>query len=157
MYVFPSYQTPKMLKSATRLRKKNYFVVLHCVKYPRMWAFSDPHLPMYGQNRIRIFPYMDWIIDSYQEALNINNEETNEETKQRKRKIIWFNKNVLTKVGNQFLKLINKFFPRNHKFYKLSKWKLFRLIFETQIHIQIHIRYFKSLPIVTYYLATSKK
>ena len=32
----------------------------------------------------------------------------NEETKQRKRKIIWFNppysKNVLTKVENQFLK-----------------------------------------------------
>ena len=31
---------------------------------------------------------------------------------------------------------------------------LFRLIFETQIHIQIHIRYFKSLPIATYYLTT---
>ena len=46
-----------------------------------------------------------------------------EETKQRKRKIIWFNmpcsKNVLTKDGNQFLKLINKHFPRHHKFYKL--------------------------------------
>ena len=32
---------------------------------------------------------------------------------------------------------------------------LFRLIFETQIHIQIHhIRYFNSLPIATYYLTT---
>ena len=31
---------------------------------------------------------------------------------------------------------------------------LFRLIFETKIHIQIHIRYFKSLPIATYYLTT---
>ena len=30
-------------------------------------------------------------------------------------------------------------------------WK-FRLIFETQLHIQIHICYFKSLPIATYYL-----
>ena len=29
---------------------------------------------------------------------------------------------------------------------------LFSLIFETQIHIRIHIRYFKSLPIATYYL-----
>ena len=40
-----------------------------------------------------------------------------------KRKIIWFNppysKNVLTKVGNQFLKLINKHFPRHPKLYKL--------------------------------------
>ena len=46
----------------------------------------------------------------------------NEETKQRKRKIIWFNppysKDVSTKVGNQFLILINKHFPRHHKFYK---------------------------------------
>ena len=31
---------------------------------------------------------------------------------------------------------------------------LFRLIFETQIQIHIHIRYFKSLPIETYYLTT---
>ena len=35
--------------------------------------------------------------------------------------MIWFNppynKNVLTKVGNQFL--INKHFPRHHKFYNL--------------------------------------
>ena len=31
---------------------------------------------------------------------------------------------------------------------------LFKLIFETQIHIQIHIRYFKSLPIATSYLTT---
>ena len=31
---------------------------------------------------------------------------------------------------------------------------LFRLIFETEIHIEIRIRYFKSLPIATYYLTT---
>ena len=52
---------------------------------------------------------------------SINNK--NEETKQSKRKIIWFNsqysKNISKQVGNQFLKLINKYFPRNHKFYKL--------------------------------------
>ena len=30
----------------------------------------------------------------------------------------------------------------------------FRLIFKTQIHIHIHILYFKSLPITTYYLTT---
>ena len=52
---------------------------------------------------------------------SINNKK--EGTKQRKRKIIWFNppysKNVVTKVGNHFLKLINKHLPRNHKLYKL--------------------------------------
>ena len=55
----------------------------------------------------------------YQKSIN----NKNEGTKQRKRKIIWFNppysKNVLSKVGNQFLKLINKHFPRHHKLYKL--------------------------------------
>ena len=56
---------------------------------------------------------------TYQKSIN----NKNEETKQRKIKIIWFNspysKDVLTKVRNQFLKLINKHFPQNHKFYKL--------------------------------------
>ena len=41
----------------------------------------------------------------------------------RKRKIIWFNppysRNVQTKVAKQFLNLIDKHFPRDHKFYKL--------------------------------------
>ena len=52
---------------------------------------------------------------------SINNK--NEENKQRKKKIIWFNapyrNNVSTKVGNRFLKLISKHFPRHLKFYKL--------------------------------------
>ena len=56
----------------------------------------------------------------YQKSIN----NKNEGTKQRKRKIIWFNppdsKNVLTKVGNQFLKLINKHFPRHHKLISCS-------------------------------------
>ena len=30
-----------------------------------------------------------------------------------------YSKNVSTKVGNQFPKLVNKHFPRHHKFYKL--------------------------------------
>ena len=75
-----------------------------------------------------------WFTQIYQEALkksgynyqltfeeSINNK--SEETKQRKRKLIWFNpsygKNVSIKVGNQFLRLINKHFPLHHKFYKL--------------------------------------
>ena len=56
---------------------------------------------------------------TYQKSIN----NKSKDTKRRKRKIIWFNppysKNVWTKVGNQFLKLINKHFPRHHKFYKL--------------------------------------
>jgi len=52
-----------------------------------------------------------------------NTTKNTDENKQRKRKIIWFNppfsKNVSTKVGNHFLKLINKHFPRHHKFHKL--------------------------------------
>ena len=48
---------------------------------------------------------------TYQKSIN----NKNKDTKRRKRKIIWFNppysKNVSTKVGNQFLKLINKHFP----------------------------------------------
>ena len=44
-------------------------------------------------------------------------------SKHRKRNIIWFNppynKNVATKIGRKFLQLIDKHFPRHHKFYKL--------------------------------------
>ena len=49
----------------------------------------------------------------------------NKKTKQknRKRNIIWLNppysKNVLTKVGHYFLKLLDKHFPRHHKLYKI--------------------------------------
>ena len=41
----------------------------------------------------------------------------------RKRKIIWFNppfnKNVSTPIAKNFLKLVNKHFPKNNKFYKI--------------------------------------
>ena len=43
--------------------------------------------------------------------------------KNRKRNIIWFNppfsKNVETKVGQYFLKLVDKHFPKHHKFHKI--------------------------------------
>ena len=38
----------------------------HCVKYPEIQAFFDPYFPVYGQNRIRIFQYLDRIRDSVQ-------------------------------------------------------------------------------------------
>ena len=44
-------------------------------------------------------------------------------SKQRKRNIIWFNppfsKNVATKIGRYFLNLVDKHFPRDHKFHKI--------------------------------------
>ena len=49
----------------------------------------------------------------------------NKKTKQKnkKRNIIWFNppysKNVVTKVGHYFLKLLDKHFPRHHKLHKI--------------------------------------
>ena len=57
----------------------------------------------------------------YATITNENNE--NKETKNRKRKIIWFNppfsKNVSTNIGKFFLHLIQKHFPRDHKFANL--------------------------------------
>ena len=44
--------------------------------------------------------------------------------------------------------------PGNYRLISIQHENLFRFIFETQIHIQIQIRYFKSLPIVTSYLST---
>ena len=45
------------------------------------------------------------------------------QNRRRKRNIIWFNppfcKSVETKVGRIFLKLIDKHFPRNHKYHKI--------------------------------------
>ena len=48
---------------------------------------------------------------------------TNETTRQRQRKCIWFNppysKNVKTNVGKTFLNLIDKHFKREHKLHKI--------------------------------------
>ena len=33
----------------------------HCVKYAIIQAFSDPYFLVFGQKRIRIFPYLDRI------------------------------------------------------------------------------------------------
>ena len=60
----------------------------------------------------------------YNHKLSYQNANKNTQiSSNRKRNIIWFNppysKNVATKVGNQFLKLISKHFPRHHKFHKI--------------------------------------
>ena len=38
----------------------------HCVKYAEIRDFSNPYFPVCGQNRIRIFSYLDRIGDSVQ-------------------------------------------------------------------------------------------
>ena len=54
---------------------------------------------------------------------NNNNPAATRTRKNRKRNIIWYNppynKNVQTNIGKTFLKLINKHFPKNHKFHKI--------------------------------------
>ena len=52
-----------------------------------------------------------------------NQDKNNQQREQRKRKIIWFNPpyslNVRTNVGKLFLKLLDRHFPRAHKFHKI--------------------------------------
>ena len=36
----------------------------HCITYAKIWAFSDPRFPTYGQNRMLIFPFMARICDA---------------------------------------------------------------------------------------------
>ena len=42
------------------------------MKYDKIWAFSDSYFPVYGQNHIRIFPYLDRITDSAQIQENMD-------------------------------------------------------------------------------------
>ena len=62
-------------------------------------------------------------------------------------------------IANCFQKILapKKVLLLKKQLFGKSTWfgkdeNLLRLIFEAQIHIHIHIRYFKSLPIATYYL-----
>ena len=58
----------------------------------------------------------------YQENV-INNIDDNQEKKKRKRNIIWYNPpysmNVKTNIGKLFFRLLQKHFPKTHKFYKI--------------------------------------
>ena len=85
----------------------------------------------------------------YQEDLkNYDHQLTNQksvnykskETKQHNRKITWcnpaFSKNVSTKVGNKFLKLINTHFPRHHKHYKLFNKNNVKVIYSFRPNIK---------------------
>ena len=53
-----------VLPSSNQRRGAYKILLSNCVKYPRIWDFSDPHFPVHGPNHIRIFPYMDRIVES---------------------------------------------------------------------------------------------
>ena len=71
---------------------------------------------------------------------------TNKKTKQknRKRNIIWFNppysKNVVTKVGHYFLKLLDKHFPRHHKLHKIFNRNTVKVSYSCTKNIKLIIR-----------------
>ena len=59
----------------------------------------------------------------YDGDMTYDKEENTERSNNRNRKIIWFNppfnQNVKTNIGKIFIKLINKHFPRHHRFHKI--------------------------------------
>ena len=45
---------------------QNFGTGKQCVKYAKIWAFSEPYFPVYGQSHIHIFAYLDRIRESVQ-------------------------------------------------------------------------------------------
>ena len=72
-----------------------------------------------------LLPYEKALKESGYDMKLCYNPSKNQQKQQgnRKRNIIWFNppfsKSVITKVGHCFLKLLDKHFPKNHKFHKI--------------------------------------
>ena len=75
------------------------------------------------ENTLKISGYKDRLV---YENSSVNENKKNEKEK-RRRNIIWYNPpypaNVKTNIGKIFFKLLNKHFPRGHKFYKISNKK----------------------------------
>ena len=68
----------------------------------------------------------------YTPVIESNNSERNET---RKRKIIWF-MNVETNIGNTFLKLVKKHFPRNNSFHKTFNRKTSKISYSCMRNIR---------------------
>ena len=70
-------------------------------------------------------PYYDDALkrSGFNHTFEYKPKQVNHHRRSRKRNIIWFNppfnNNVATNIGRQFLNLIKKHFPRNHKFNKI--------------------------------------
>ena len=71
-----------------------------------------------NENALKISGYKDRLV---YEKSSVNENDKNE-NKKRKRNIIWYNPpfsaNVKTNIGKILFKLLNKHFPREHKFIK---------------------------------------
>lgn len=61
--------------------------------------------------------------DNQLEYQDLDPQPTTTKKRKRSRNIIWYNppysENVMTNIGQKFFKLLDKHFPRNHKFHKL--------------------------------------
>ena len=72
------------------------------------------------KNALKISRYKDRLV---YENSSVNENDKHEKKKKRKCNIIWYNPpssaNVKTNTGKTFFKLLNKHFPRGHKFYKI--------------------------------------
>ena len=79
--------------------------------------------------------------------INSNDNNNPRTSKQRKRNIIWFNppfsKNVATKIGTYFLKLIFKHFPRDHKFHKIFNRNNIKVSYNCMPNIKSAVSYSK--------------
>ena len=66
---------------------------------------------------------------------SVNENDKNEKKKKRNGNIIWCNPpysaNVKTNIGKIFFKLLNKHFPRGHKFYKIFNKNTVKLTYSS--------------------------
>ena len=83
------------------------------------------------ENALKISGYKDRLF--YENSLL--NENDKNEKKKRKRNIIWYNPsysaNVNANIGEIYFKLLNKHFPREHKFYKIFSKNIVKLIYSS--------------------------
>ena len=69
-----------------------------------------------------------------------NDNSTSKPKRQRKRNVTWFNppfsNNVATNIGKEFLKLINRCFPPEHKLHKILNKNTIKVSYRTMPNIQ---------------------
>ena len=111
-YIFTSNQTTRHISSSKFLPwSVKEYLILHVIKS----ALINKAAPDYSNARKK-------------NGFNKNIKFTPRPRKRRKhsRNILWFNlsfsSNVKTNIGKIFLRLLDKHFPKHHKYYKLFSW-----------------------------------
>ena len=65
---------------------------------------------------------------------------TNQQQRNRPRKIVWFNppfsQHVKTNIGNAFLKIVKKHFVKDHKYYKIFNRNTLKLSYSCMTNVQ---------------------